>query len=81
MNGVRAPAYFRADARLDWNTTLAGHAAIVFVGLQNVTGRHNFAGYSWNRRSNTIEANEQLGVFPLFGFEWRFGNTPPRQQP
>ena len=81
VNGVRAPAYFRADARIDWNTTLAGKPAIVFVGLQNVTGRRNFAGYSWNRRSNTIEANEQLGVFPLIGFEWRFGATPPRQQP
>ena len=25
----------------------------VFVGVQNVTNRRNFAGYSWNRRTNT----------------------------
>ena len=72
VNGVRAPAYVRVDARIDRNAILAGKPVILFVGLQNVTGRRNFAGYTWNRRANAREANEQLGVFPLIGFEWRF---------
>jgi len=44
----------------------------VFLGVQNVTGRRNVSGYTWDRRANAADAIEQLGVFPLLGLEWRF---------
>jgi hypothetical protein len=72
VNAVRAPAYIRLDARLDRNTTIAGRPVILFFGVQNVTGRRNVSGYTWNRRANSADANVQLGVFPLGGLEWRF---------
>jgi hypothetical protein len=72
VNAVRAPAYFRLDGRIDRNMTIAGKPVILFVGVQNVTGRRNVSGYTWNRRSNAADANKQLGVFPLVGLEWRF---------
>jgi hypothetical protein len=72
VNAVRAPAYFRLDARIDRNATIAGKSVILFFGVQNVTGRRNVSGYTWNRRSNAADANKQLGVFPLVGLEWRF---------
>ncbi|MGB7218539.1 MAG: TonB-dependent receptor [Vicinamibacterales bacterium] len=72
INALRAPAYFRVDARLDRNATIAGQPVIFFIGVQNLTGRRNFAGYTWNRRTNSVDADEQLGVFPLVGLEWRF---------
>ena len=72
VNAVRSPAYFRVDARLDRNATIAGEPVIVFLGVQNVTGRRNVNGYAWNRRTNAPDASEQLGVFPLVGLEWRF---------
>ena len=67
-----AAAGFRLDARIDRNATIAGKPVIVFVGVQNVTGRRNVSGYSWNRATNAADANKQLGVFPLLGLEWRF---------
>jgi hypothetical protein len=72
INAVRAPAYFRLDARVDRNATIAGKPVIVFLGVQNLTGRRNVNGYEWNRRANAAEAVEQLGIFPLLGLEWRF---------
>jgi hypothetical protein len=72
VNGVRAPDYFRLDVRVDRTTIIAGRPVIFFMGVQNVTGRRNFAGEIWNRRTNAVDANQQLGVFPLVGFEWRF---------
>jgi hypothetical protein len=72
VNAVRGPAYFRVDARLDRNATIAGRPVIVFLGIQNVTGRRNVNGYTWNRRTNAPDASEQLGLFPLVGLEWRF---------
>ena len=60
------------DARLDRNATIAGKPVIVFLGVQNVTGRRNVSGYTWNRRTNVPDAAEQLGLFPLIGLEWRF---------
>jgi outer membrane receptor protein involved in Fe transport len=72
VNAIRGPAYFRIDARMDRNATIAGKPVIVFVGIQNVTGRRNVNGFEWNRRSNVAEPLEQLGVFPSVGLEWRF---------
>jgi hypothetical protein len=72
VNAVRVPAYFRLDARIDRNATIAGKPVIVFLGIQNVTGRRNVNGFEWNRRANVAEPLEQLGVFPLVGLEWRF---------
>jgi hypothetical protein len=72
VNAIRAPAYFRLDARIDRNATIAGKPVILFFGVQNVTGRRNVSGYTWNRRTNAADANVQLGVFPILGLEWRF---------
>jgi hypothetical protein len=72
VNARRAPAYFRLDARVDRNATIFGNPAILFFGLQNVTGRRNVSGYTWDRWTNAPEAAEQLGVFPMVGLEWRF---------
>jgi hypothetical protein len=45
---------------------------VIFGGVQNVTNRRNFAGYQWNRRTNTQQFSEQQGIFPILGLEWRF---------
>ncbi len=72
VNGERAPDYARADVRVDRTFTLNGKPVAVFAGVQNVTNRKNFAGYTWQRRSNTFAFEEQLGVFPILGLDWRF---------
>jgi hypothetical protein len=72
VNGERLPDYFRLDIRADRTFTVRDKPLLVFIGLQNVTNRKNVAGFGWDRRINGIELNEQLGVFPLIGMDWRF---------
>lgn len=72
VNGVRAPFYFRADLRIDRTFTIAGSPLLVFAGAQNITNRKNFSQQVWNRATNALDTNDQLGVFPLVGIEWKF---------
>lgn len=72
LNAERAPAYFRLDVRLDRTFTVAGEPVTVFAGVQNVTNRKNFAGYQWNRRTDAVAFEDQQGLFPILGLEWRF---------
>ncbi|MBS1830806.1 MAG: TonB-dependent receptor [Acidobacteria bacterium] len=72
VNGERARDYVRVDVRADRTFTVRDKPLLVFVGVQNILNRKNFAGYVWNRRLNAEKFNEQLGAFPLIGMEWRF---------
>ena len=72
VNAERLPDYFRLDVRLDRTLTVWGKPLLLFFGAQNVTNRKNVAGYSWNRRTNQQITNEQLGIFPNIGLDWRF---------
>jgi hypothetical protein len=72
VNAERAPDYGRVDVRVDRTFTVGGQPLNVFVGVQNLTNRRNFASYSWNRRTNTQQFGEQQGIFPIFGLDWRF---------
>lgn len=72
VNGDRLPDYFRLDVRADRTFTVRDKPLLVFIGLQNITNRKNVAGFGWDRRLNAIDLNDQLGVFPLIGMDWRF---------
>lgn len=72
VNGQRLPDYVRVDVRVDRTFYIRDKPLLVFLGAQNVINRKNLAGYTWNRRSNSVETNEQLGLFPLIGLDWRF---------
>jgi hypothetical protein len=72
VNAVRLPNYVRIDVRVDRVFSFHGTPVRVFAGAQNVLGRNNIAGYIWNRSSNEVQVNKQIGVFPLIGMDWRF---------
>jgi hypothetical protein len=72
FNAERLRDYFRLDVRVDRTFIVRDKPLLVFFGLQNATNRQNVGNYSWNRRTNMIEFNDQLGPFPLIGMEWRF---------
>ena len=72
VNGVRAPDYVRLDLRVDRTFTVGGRPLNVFAGVQNVINRRNIAGYRWNRRLNAAQLDEQQGIFPILGLDWRF---------
>ncbi len=72
VNAERAPDYGRVDIRVDRTLAVGGQPVNIFLGVQNVTNRRNFASYSWNRRTNTEQFGEQQGIFPILGLDWRF---------
>jgi len=72
INEERAPDYFRADVRADRTFRVRGKPLLVFLGIQNVTNRKNFAQPGWRRLQERASFNEQLGLFPLVGLDWRF---------
>lgn len=72
INALRAPDYFRFDFRIDRTFTFRDKPVLVWLGLQNATNRKNFATASWDREKNVPRVNDQLGLFPLIGLDWRF---------
>lgn len=72
VNAERLPDYFRLDLRLDRTLMVRGKPLLLFFGANNVTNRQNVAGFTWNRRLNRQQENEQLGIFPNVGIDWRF---------
>lgn len=71
VNALRAPAYFRLDLRVQ-RTFAWRRPFVLFAGVQNLTNRQNLSTYTWNRRTNTVRFQEQQGLFPILGFEWKF---------
>ena len=79
---VTAPAFrapeavktsgFLVEPRAVLKSAAGGRPLNLFLGVQNVTNRRNFANYSWNRRTNTQQLGEQQGIFPIVGLDWRF---------
>lgn len=72
VNGARASDYFRLDLRIERTLTVRSGRLTIFGGVQNATNRRNFAGYYWSRRSNSVQFQEQMGIFPLAGLDWSF---------
>ncbi|MCW5966530.1 MAG: TonB-dependent receptor, partial [Bryobacterales bacterium] len=72
VNAERAADYFRLDVRVDRTFTVRDKPLILFLGIQNLTNRRNFAQLQWDRVANQQKIGEQLGLFPLVGLDWRF---------
>ncbi len=72
VNALRLPAYARVDVRVDRLFRVRDKPFLVFFGAQNVTNRKNVGGLGWSRDRNAPEFGDQLGIFPLVGFDWRF---------
>ena len=72
VNAGRAPDYSRVDVRVDRTFNVAGQPLNLFVGVQNLANRRNFASYNWNRRTNTEQFGEQQGLFPILGLDYKF---------
>ncbi|MDH4064385.1 MAG: TonB-dependent receptor [Acidobacteriota bacterium] len=72
VNAERGPAYARIDVRVDRTFTVGGQPLNIFAGVQNLANRRNFGGYQWNRALNMLDVNEQQGIFPIIGFDWKF---------
>jgi hypothetical protein len=72
INGQRAKDYFRLDLRMERTFTVGAGQVTLSGGVQNVTNRRNFAGYYWSRRTDSVQVQDQMGIFPVVGMDWRF---------
>ena len=72
VNQERAPDFYRLDVRVDRTFTVRDKPLILFVGIQNVTGRNNFGGLDWDRRRNLQVFDDSLETIPIIGMDWSF---------
>lgn len=72
VNALRLPAFFTLDLRVDRIFRVGNQTAVVYAGVQNVTGRQNRTGVFWNRLTNEAGMSDALGRFLIVGMEWAF---------
>ena len=70
VNTMRLDDYFALDVRIDRTFTVRDKDLLLYLGVQNVTGRENPTTLLWNRVTNAPEFPGGLGPFPLIGLEW-----------
>lgn len=70
--GARLPFFYALDVRLDKRWFFAGWQLIVYVDVQNITGRKNVSGYRWNQETQAVEAQSGIGVLPSIGINIQF---------
>jgi hypothetical protein len=72
---LRAPAYVRLDVRGERSFSFPGWNGVVYLDLQNVTGRTNVAGYVYTEDPafpDRLRPIEEVGFLPTFGFSIEF---------
>lgn len=72
VNALRLPAFFTLDLRVDRIFRVGDQTAVVYAGMQNVTGRKNRTAASWNRLTNEAGPSDAVGRFLIMGMEWAF---------
>ena len=72
VNTMRYDAYFTLDLRLDRTFLIRDQELLVYLGIQNVTGRRNQTTLLWNRVTNRPRFPTGLAQFLLVGLEWDF---------
>jgi hypothetical protein len=68
----RGPAYYRVDARLDWEWAVRGARAGLFAEVENVFDRRNESGRQWNVVDGGETPIEGMGRLPVAGISVRF---------
>ncbi|MEZ5064118.1 MAG: TonB-dependent receptor [bacterium] len=67
LNAERARNYFRLDLRGDYRFRVGPSNVTMFFEIQNVTDRENVFLYLWNRKTRSLDSQNQIGFLPVFG--------------
>jgi hypothetical protein len=70
--GPRLPAFSALDLRVDRRWAWKGSQLILYLDIQNATGRENVSAFEWNERLGAAEPNTSLGVLPSIGLNIAF---------
>ena len=68
----RGTAYFRLDARLDWERSVPGAHVGLFAEVENLLDRRNESGRQWNILDGRETPIEGMGRLPTAGVSVRF---------
>lgn len=71
-NTARLPDYSSLDVRLEKNFNFSKWALVTYIDIQNILNKKNISGYTWNKYTNRIEANESIGILPTIGINAMF---------
>ncbi len=71
-NTARLPDYFSLDVRLEKKWNFSKWSLNTYIDIQNITGRKNVSGYTWNEFTRTIDKRESIGVLPTIGINAMF---------
>lgn len=58
-------AYFRTDVKISYRINRPKLTHEISLDIQNITNRENIFQETYNRRTNTITRENQLGLFPI----------------
>lgn len=70
--GERLPLFHALDLRVDRRWSLRRVQLVGYLDVQNVYGRKNVSGLTWDQRTLRVERNESIGVLPSIGFSVEF---------
>jgi hypothetical protein len=75
VGAARTPAYARLDARVERMFSFSSWNGVVFLDVQNLTGRKNVAGYSYTEDPaypDRLRPQTSTTFLPTFGFSIEF---------
>lgn len=67
FNSEFLPTFNSLDLRADKRWNFSSWTLITYIDIQNIYGKKNISGYSWNKYTRQIEANESIGTLPTIG--------------
>lgn len=71
-NTARYPVYNSLNLRADRRFYFRKTSLITYLSLWNAYNRKNVAGYYWSRTTNSVKAQNQWSLMPIFGVEYEF---------
>jgi hypothetical protein len=70
--GSRLPTFYALDVRVDRRWSFPGLQLEVYPDIQNLTNRQNVSGVRWDFSTQSVEANESIGILPTIGVNVEF---------
>lgn len=69
---AKLPNYWRLDVGVSYRKNKPNFASIISINVQNVTGKVNAYDHYYNRFTDQIDFEEQLGMFPNLSYRIEF---------
>lgn len=72
LNTARLPVTHALDVRADRRWNFRAWNLVLYLDIQNVYNHRNVGGVRWDSRTQRVEFDESLGIFPTLGVSAEF---------